>query len=242
MAEDNLNTKMLVVRKADARGYFKNEWLTSHHTFSFSDYYDPKYMHFSHLRVINEDYIAPDKGFATHSHQDMEIMTYVISGELKHQDSMGNSSVIKSGEVQFMRAGTGVTHSEFNPSKSTPTHLLQIWIMPNKQGLAPTYAQNLYTLADKKDKLCLLASGDQVGDIFQIAQAVKIYASVLDKNSPPLEYSVEATASIWIQVVSGELNVNDTKLGAGDGASIQNVTKVSFSTLRDVEFLLFHFD
>lgn len=232
---------MITIRRSAERGHFKNEWLTSYHSFSFSEYYDPKHMHFSHLRVINEDYIEPDKGFGTHSHQDMEIMTYIISGELQHRDSMGNTSIIKSGEVQFMRAGSGVTHSEFNPSKSVPTHLLQIWVIPNKKGLAPTYAQDLYTLADKKDKLCLLASGKSSDGVFQIAQNVSIYASILDHNSKTLEHQIEVDANLWVQCVCGELEVNGITLNAGDGASIEKENNLSFSANTHAEFILFDF-
>lgn len=233
---------MIIVRKSKDRGQFKNEWLESHHTFSFSEYYDPKHMHFSNLRVINEDYIAPDQGFNTHSHQDMEIMTYIISGELEHKDSMGNTSVIKAGEVQFMRAGSGVTHSEFNPSKSTTTHLLQIWVLPNEKDLIPTYAQDFYSVEDKRDKLCMLASGNKVDGVFQIAQNVTIYASILDRSSTPFEYNVKLGSKLWVQLVNGEIEVNDTPLGSGDGASIQNETELSFVANANSEFLLFHFN
>lgn len=232
----------IVLRRANERGHVENEWLTSYHTFSFGEYHDPRYMHFSHLRVINEDYIGKDKGFKPHSHRDMEIMTYMISGELKHQDSMGNGSVIGSGEVQFMRAGSGVTHSEFNPSVLTTAHLLQIWIMPKNQGLAPAYAQKLYEPSEKKDKFCLLASGSEDDNVFTIAQDVKIYATILDKNSPCLEYAIKPESSIWIQVIAGSLTCNDLELVAGDGAGINGQTKFKFSTATDTEFLMFHFN
>lgn len=232
---------MITIRHAHDRGLFKNEWLTSYHTFSFSEYYDPKYMHFSYLRVINEDFIAPGQGFNPHSHQDMEIMTYIIDGELKHQDNMGNSSVIKSGEVQFMRAGSNVTHSEFNSSAIVTTHLLQIWIIPNQKGLKPTYAQKLYTDADKKNKLCKLASGLAIGEEFHIAQNVIIYASILEYDSPKLDYLIKPEDNIWIQVVSGTLNVNNVVLNVGDGAGVVGETLLSLATINKVEFLLFHF-
>lgn len=233
---------MITLRSAMDRGHFEHDWLKSYHTFSFSEYYDPKHMHFSFLRVINEDYVKAASGFPTHSHQDMEIMTYMISGELEHKDSMGNTSVIKSGEVQFMRAGSGVTHSEFNPSKTETTHLLQIWIIPNAKGLNPTYAQNLYTKEQKKDKLCVLASGDGQGGAFKIAQNVTIYASILESSSAPLELELKPENMLWIQVVAGELKVNGITASAGDGAAIQAETKLSLLSASHAEFILFKFN
>lgn len=231
---------MIAIRKADERGYFKNEWLTSFHTFSFGEYYDLKHMHFNHLRVINEDYIAPAMGFAPHNHQDMEIMTYIISGELAHKDSMGNSSIIKSGEVQFMRAGTQVTHSEFNPSRSTETHLLQIWIIPDKKGLMPTYSQHFYSEEDKRNKFCLLASYKANESLFQIAQKVNIYASILEQHAQ-LNYSLETKGDVWVQVVRGSLQMNNITVSAGDGIGIRNEFTLKFAAHENTEFLLFDF-
>jgi redox-sensitive bicupin YhaK (pirin superfamily) len=231
---------MIIIRKAKDRGYFKNEWLSSFHTFSFGEYFDPKHMHFHHLRVINEDYIAADQGFPAHSHQNMEIMTYIISGELAHEDDMGNHSVIKSGEVQFMRAGKNVVHSEFNPSTITPTHLLQIWIIPNEKELTPTYSQTFYSLADKRNKFCLLADNKGTSGVFRIAQNVAIYSSILEKPSA-LSYPIEPTAHVWVQLVQGTLQLNDTHLVAGDGVGIHQETQLMFSTDDTGEFLLFHF-
>lgn len=232
---------MITIRKANDRGYFKNEWLTSFHTFSFGEYFDPKHMHFDHLRVINEDYIGPAQGFPPHSHQNMEIMTYIISGELAHKDDMGNHSVIEPGEVQFMRAGKNVTHSEFNPSKLNNTHLLQIWIMPNQKELEPTYTQKFYSVYDKKNNFCLLADNKGTDGVFQIAQNVTIYASILD-NSSKLEYSLAPQSRVWIQIVHGILQINDNNLTAGDGIGIHEEIMLRFSTLQKAEFLLFHFE
>lgn len=231
---------MIIVRKASERGITKNEWLTSFHTFSFGGYVDSKHQRFCSLRVINEDYIAPGAGFPSHSHQNMEIMTYIISGELAHKDDMGNHSVIKSGEVQFMRAGSNVTHSEFNPSETMGTHLLQIWVIPNEKELAPQYAQKFYTVSDKKDKFCLLADSKGTNGVFKIAQKVAIYASILEKSS--LEYQVKNNTHLWLQVVHGTLNLNGVTLIKGDGVGIQQETLLKFSTPETAEFLLFDFD
>ena len=233
---------MIVIRKAGDRGHVERDWLKSSHTFSFSEYYDPKHMHYSYLRVINEDHIKPANGFPTHSHADMEIMTYMISGELQHQDNMGNSSIIRSGEVQFMRAGSGVTHSEFNPSKTTSAHLLQIWIIPNAKGLKPAYGQNYYTKEQKKDKLCKLASIDGVDGSFQIAQAVTIYASILDNNSAMLDVEIKLSNAVWIQMISGILKVNDIMVSAGAGIALNNENQLQLSTTCNAEFILFKFD
>lgn len=233
---------MITVRYANSRGVAKNNWLTSYHTFSFGEYYDQNHMRFKSLRVINEDYIGAGQGFMPHSHQNMEIMTYIISGELEHQDDMGNTSIIKSGEVQFMRAGTNVTHSEVNPSKSEETHLLQIWVIPKQKDLPPTYSQRFYSIADKKDKLCLLASGRDQLNCFNIAQDVLIYASILDKSSPKLDYPIAGShESIWIQLVSGILTVNDITINAGDGVAVEHEDMLHLSSNSHAEFILFHF-
>lgn len=232
---------MIKIRKSSDRGHFQNSWLTSSHTFSFSEYYDPSHMHFKHLRVINEDYIAANGGFGSHDHHDMEIMTYMISGELEHKDSMGNSSVIKAGEIQFMRAGKLVTHSEFNPSSTETSHLLQIWIMPNQKGLKPEYHQKFYSKADKENKLCKIATGDINDSVFQIAQNIDIYASILDK-SQKLIHTLKNNESAWVQIVTGELEINNIKLTSGDGAAIEIEELLSIqSNMDNTEFLLFHF-
>lgn len=232
---------MIVIRKSSERGQYLGDWLKSYHTFSFSEYYDPKHMHFRQLRVINEDYIAPDSGFPSHDHHDMEIMTYMISGELQHRDSMGNSSVIKPGEIQFMRAGTQVTHSEFNPSNTNATHLLQIWIMPDTKGLVPSYHQRLYTKNDKLNKLCKIASKDGTNDSFKIAQNVNIYASVLDYNNT-IKHSLKPSDGVWIQIVHGNLEINGITINTGDGASIENESELNIRSCKPgTEFLIFHF-
>lgn len=233
---------MIVIRKSSDRGQCHGDWLKSYHTFSFSEYYDPKYMHFGHLRVINEDYIAPDSGFPSHDHHDMEIMTYMISGELQHRDSMGNTSVIKPGEIQFMRAGTQVTHSEFNPSSTTATHLLQIWIIPDTKGLTPAYHQRLYTKDDKHNKLCLIASKIGQNNSFKIAQNVNIYASILDEHNE-IKFPIKSKDGIWLQLISGSLNINGNIISSGDGLLLENETELNISSLDgNSEFLVFHFE
>lgn len=232
--------QMINVRKSSARGHITSDWLDTYHTFSFDEYYDSKFMHFSNLRVINEDYIKANSGFSTHSHNNMEIMTYIISGELTHKDSMGNSSTIKSNEIQFMRAGKGVTHSEFNPSQTT-THLLQIWILPKEKDLLPAYDQRLYSKQDKLGKLCKIASATGNNGEFKIAQDVTIFTSLLTKQDMPIDYLIVNGHHIWVQVVTGSLTLNDKILTAGDGAGIYDEEALHIAGTDHAEFLLFDF-
>src|SRR4030095_5101006 len=173
---------MITIRRAAERGHFNFGWLDTYHTFSFDQYYDPSHMSFRSLRVINEDRVAPGRGFPTHSHRDMEIITYILEGERKHQDSMGNGSVIRPGDVQRMTAGTGVSHSEANPSREQPVHLLQIWIMPNAHGLTPGYEQKAFSEEDRRGKLRLVASPDGSDGSVRINQDARLYASILAKG------------------------------------------------------------
>ncbi len=230
---------MIGLRRSGERGYFDHGWLKSHHSFSFGDFYDPAHMSFRDLRVINEDIVEPSQGFGTHPHRDMEIITYIISGELNHKDSMGNGSSIRRGEIQYMSAGKGVTHSEFNASSVAPTHLLQIWIMPDAKGLDPQYGQIQFRPEDISNKLYLLLSNDGRNKSISIRQNVSVYASVLDKSAT-LEYEIAVKRHVWIQLISGRLVCNDQKLAVGDGAFISEEKLLRLNGLENnTEFLLF---
>src|SRR5215472_7910817 len=193
---------MITIRKAAARGHFAHGWLDTWHTFSFDRYYDPNFMGFRSLRVINEDRVAPHKGFPTHSHRDMEIVTYILSGALEHRDSMGNGSVIKPGDVQRMSAGTGVAHSEFNPSQTEQVHLLQIWILPNQRNLAPSYEQKFFSEVDRSGKFQLIASRDGRDGSVTIHQDASVYAGLLNPGQQ-LTYAVPSNRHAWLQVARG---------------------------------------
>ncbi len=217
---------MITLRPANERGHANHGWLDSHHSFSFADYYDPKHMGFRGLRVINEDRVSPAKGFGTHGHRDMEIISYVIEGGLEHKDSMGTGSVIRPGDVQRMSAGTGVTHSELNASKSEPVHFLQIWIIPAKQGIKPGYEQKSFTSEEKKGKLRLVASSDGRDSSVTIHADATMHAGLFDKGeSATLEIAKGRGA--WVQVVRGKIRLNgDKELSAGDGASLTDEPSV----------------
>lgn len=232
---------MIQLRPSAARGRGKLDWLESYFSFSFSEYYDPAHMNFSALRVINEDYIAPGRGFATHGHRDMEIVTYVLEGELEHQDSIGNGSIIRPGDVQRMSAGTGILHSEFNPSGDRPVHLLQIWIIPNQAGVTPSYEQKFFAPEDKQGKLRLVASSDGREGSVTIHQDAAIYATVLSAGET-VTHTLTPNRSAWLQITKGELTLNGTTLRAGDGAGIQeeaDLTLIGQSAATNTEFLLF---
>jgi redox-sensitive bicupin YhaK (pirin superfamily) len=210
---------MIYKRAAEDRGHFDHGWLKTYHSFSFADYYDPNFMGFRHLRVINEDWVAPGKGFGTHPHRDMEILTYILEGALEHKDSMGTGSVIRPGDVQRMSAGTGVTHSEFNPSDKERVHLLQIWIMPRERGLKPSYEQKAYTNDDKRGKLRLIASDDGADGSVTIQQDAKLYASIIAKGVA-LEHTLAAERRAWLQVARGGVVVNGITLAQGDAVAV----------------------
>lgn len=229
---------MLTIRKSAERGHADRGWLDSYHTFSFANYYDPNFMGFGNLRVINEDRIQPKMGFPTHSHQDMEIVTYVISGALEHQDSMGNSSVIRPGEVQRMSAGTGVSHSEYNHSDQELVHLLQIWILPEKQGLPASYEQKMYSEAEKRGQLRLVGSRDGRDGSVTIHQDVNLYASVLDAGEK-IEYEIKGDRKIWLQFVRGEMAVNGQQISAGDAVAMKDESQLVLAATSNTEFLLF---
>jgi len=228
---------MITLRPSAARGAFKNDWLDSKHTFSFSTYHDPEHMGFADLRVINEDIVAPSGGFATHPHRDMEIITYVMSGALAHKDSLGNGSQIRPGDVQRMSAGTGIQHSEFNPSDKEPVHLLQIWILPEKKGIAPSYAQENFTAKRKPGQLTLLVSKDGKGGSLTMNQNAEL--SVLDLNAGQSFKYTSKPGKGWIQVARGEAMVNGQKLNQGDGAAIEEEKILKFTTKKDSEILIF---
>ncbi len=229
---------MINIRRSGERGHANHGWLDTNFSFSFADYYDPRHMGFRDLRVINEDRIEPDQGFPTHGHRDMEILTYVIDGELSHRDSMGNGETVRPHEVQRMTAGTGVRHSEYS-SPTDKTHLLQIWILPEKQNLQPGYEQKLFPAEDKKGKLRLVASrGGEDGSV-HINQDVKLYASIL-ANSEELLHELAEGRHAWVQLISGSLDVNGERLDAGDGAAISDAVKLELKANSDkTEFLLF---
>jgi len=229
---------MIQVRKSKERGHAKHGWLDSHHTFSFSDYYDPKFTGFRNLLVINEDRVNPGAGFGTHGHKDMEIISYVLEGELAHKDSLGTGSVLKYGDVQRMSAGSGVRHSEFNGSKEKLVHFLQIWITPKKDGIKPSYEEKKYSVEDKQNKLKLIVSPDGKDGSLQINQDASIYASILEEGKD-VSLSLANGRHSWVQVVRGSLELNGTVLSEGDGASISDVQKLELKAKKPSEVLVF---
>ena len=229
---------MIKIRRSNERGHADHGWLDTNFTFSFADYYDPQFMGFRNLRVINEDYIEPAQGFPKHGHRDMEIITYMIDGELSHRDSMGNGETIRPGEVQRMTAGTGVLHSEYS-SPTDRTHLLQIWILPEKNGLTPSYEQKLFPPEEKQGKLRLVASrGGDDGSV-SINQDVDLYASVLE-DGDAVQHELASGRHAWVQLISGSIDVNGETLNAGDGAAISDESSLNIKALDGKsEFLLF---
>jgi hypothetical protein len=230
--------RMITVRKSDARGHANHGWLDSRHTFSFADYYDPREMGFGSLRVINEDRVQPGMGFGTHPHRDMEIISYVLEGALEHKDSLGTGSVIRPGDVQRMSAGTGVLHSEYNPSPREPVHFLQIWIEPKVRGVKPAYEQKTYSADDKRGQLRLVASPDGANGSVSIHQDARVYAALLDGDEA-LTYVVPDGHRVYVHVARGAVQVNGQALGAGDGAKIAAESQLRFTNGRQAELLLF---
>jgi quercetin 2,3-dioxygenase len=230
---------MIVVRPAAERGIDNLGWLDSRHTFSFGHYYDPKHMGFGPLRVINEDRVQPGGGFDTHGHRDMEIISYVLEGALEHKDSIGTGSVIRPGDVQVMSAGTGIRHSEFNHSNQEPVHFLQIWVLPDAQGLKPRYDQKTFPDAEKRGRLRLVGSPDGRDGSIVIHQDAELYASLLD-DGETVNHSLEPGRKAWLQVVRGEVAVNGETLRAGDGAAVERESKLAVTARADgSEILLF---
>jgi redox-sensitive bicupin YhaK (pirin superfamily) len=228
----------MIIRRANERGHADHGWLNSFHTFSFADYYDPKYMGFRSLRVINEDRVEPSKGFGTHGHKDMEIISYVLEGTLEHKDSMGTNGVIKPGDVQRMSAGTGVRHSEFNGSKDELVHFLQIWIVPDKANHAPGYEQKNFADPEKRGRLRLVASPDGRDGSVTIHQDAKLYAGLFD-GSESASFDLAPGRHAWIHVAKGSVNVNGEVLKAGDAAAIDAGGAIAISGGEKAEVLLF---
>ena len=229
---------MITVRKSHERGHADHGWLKSQHSFSFAGYYDPDHMGFGNLRVINEDYIAPGRGFGTHGHKDMEIVTYVVSGNLAHKDDMGNTVGIPPGDVQRMSAGTGVQHSEFNHAEGQTTHLLQIWIEPNAKGIAPGYEQKTFSADQKRGKLRLVASSDGADGSVTIHADAKIYAALLD-GPQAAQLLLSPARKSYVQVVRGEVEVNGQRIGPGDAALLQAESHLQLANAHDAELLVF---
>lgn len=230
---------MITIRPSQERGKAHFGWLESKHTFSFGNYYDPNYMGFGHLRVINEDQVQPGKGFGFHSHRDMEIISYVLQGSLEHRDSIGNGSVILPGDVQRMSAGTGIAHSEFNASNTEPVHFLQIWIKPDQTGIEPSYEQKHFSLDEKQGRLKLVASPDGKENSVKIHQDANVYVGVLNQGDC-VNHSIRKNRSVWIQIARGSAQTNGQTLQAGDGAAITQEPNIAIAaTTNHTEILLF---
>ena len=229
---------MITIRKAEERGHFDFGWLNTYHTFSFGEYYDPKHTLFRSLRVINEDFVQPGHGFPTHGHSDMEIVTYILQGALEHRDSIGTGSIIRRGDAQRMSAGTGVRHSETNPSPNEPVHLLQIWILPSEQDMQPEYEEKKFSDEEKRNKLRLIVSPDGSDGSVKIHRDAKIYASLLDEREE-VTHSLESGRSAWLQVAAGLVTLNDITLKQGDGAAVTQESNLLITVEEAAEVLLF---
>jgi redox-sensitive bicupin YhaK (pirin superfamily) len=229
---------MINVRKSQERGHRNHGWLESYHTFSFSNYYDPSFTGFRDLLVINEDRVQPGEGFGKHGHRDMEIISYVVDGELAHKDSMGTGSVIRPGDVQRMSAGKGVLHSEFNHSKEKPVHFLQIWIAPEKEGIAPSYEEKKFSTEEKRNQLRLVVSPNGEQGSVKIHQNAKLFASVLDPGKQ-VQYELSEGRHSWVQIVRGSIQLNGQTLKAGDGAAISQEKNLVLTAEQPSELLVF---
>jgi redox-sensitive bicupin YhaK (pirin superfamily) len=229
---------MQEIRRSEDRGFADHGWLRSYHSFSFADYFDPGHSEFGPLRVINEDRVSPGAGFDTHGHRDMEIISYVLSGELAHRDSLGNGSTVRPGDVQRMSAGTGVRHSEFNPSSKELVHFLQIWIQPSSKGLEPSYEQKHFDDADKRGRLRLIASPDGAMGSVLVHQDVRVYAAILDARDQ-VSLDIDERRQAYVHVVRGALTVNGTKLAAGDALMLQNTPRLALGEAEAAELLVF---
>lgn len=229
---------MLTIRRHDERGRADLGWLDSRHTFSFGHYRDPRHMGFRALRVINEDRVAPGQGFGAHSHSDMEIISYVLDGSLEHKDSLGNGAIIRPGEVQRMTAGTGITHSEYNPSPSQSVHFLQIWILPDRNGLPPSYEQKLFPAVEKQGRLRLVASPDGQDGSITVHQDTRLYLSHLGAGDS-VAHPIAQGRHAWVQIASGTVTLNGTSLLAGDGAALSDERQAEIGADTGAELLLF---
>ena len=238
VAQNLIVESMITIRKAEERGHFDFGWLNTYHTFSFGEYYDPKHIRFRTLRVINEDVVQPGHGFPTHGHRDMEIVTYILQGALEHRDSMGTGSIIRRGDAQRMSAGTGVRHSETNPSPDEPVHLLQIWILPGEQDMQPEYEEKRFIDGEKRNKLRLIVSPDGSDGSVKIHQDAKVYASLLDSRQEVV-HDLEGGRSAWLQIAVGSVTLNDVTLKQGDGAAVSQESILRITAQEPAEVLLF---
>ena len=229
---------MITIRGARERGHFDHGWLNTYHTFSFDQYYDPRYMSFRNLRVINEDFVAPARGFPMHGHRDMEIITYILEGALQHEDSMGNGSIIRPGDVQRMSAGTGVRHSEKNASPDERVHLLQIWILPDTLNLEPEYEQKAFSEDERRGQLRLIGSRDGADGSVKVHQDLSLFASILGEGER-VERTMDPTRYAWIQVARGAITVNDTTAEQGDGVMAMGESSLQIVGNESSELLLF---
>jgi redox-sensitive bicupin YhaK (pirin superfamily) len=229
---------MIQIRKSDDRGVGRHGWLTSHHTFSFANYYDPKHMGFRSLRVINEDTVAAGRGFGAHQHDNMEIVSIVMEGALAHRDSTGGDGVLRRGEVQRMSAGTGVVHSEYNGSDAEPVHFFQIWIMPERDGITPGYEQKLFPDEERRNRLRVVVSPEAEDGALKIHQDARVYSGILDEGTK-VEHTLGAGRGAWIQVARGTVEVNGQTLHAGDGAAVENESALTIAATAASEVLLF---
>ena len=229
---------MQEIRRAQERGYADHGWLKSFHSFSFADYYDPEHVEFGVLRVINEDRVKPGAGFGTHGHRDMEIISYVLEGELAHKDSTGSASTIRPGDVQRMSAGRGVQHSEFNPSSGEGVHFLQVWIQPNVRGIEPSYEEKRFSAEDKRGRLRLIASPDRTDGSVLIHQDARVYAGLFDGGESAV-LDVGPGRRAYVHVARGVVSANDAELGAGDALKLTDADKLTLGKGRDAEVLVF---
>ncbi len=233
----NERNHMIQIRKSNERGHANHGWLDSHHTFSFADYYDPEHTHFRSLRVINEDRVAPQMGFGMHPHRDMEIISYVVDGALRHRDSMGNTAVMRSGDVQRISAGSGITHSEVNDSKSEPVHFLQIWIMPDQKNAKPAYAEKSFAKVEP-GQLHLITSKTGRNGSIPINQDADLYVAKL-KEGESVKHALTDGRNGWLQIIEGEVKVNGESLASGDAAAVTNTDSLTISAVRPAHFLFF---
>ena len=229
---------MIQLRKSEERGHADHGWLKSHHTFSFAGYFDKEHMNFRSLRVMNEDRVAPGQGFGTHAHDNMEIVSYVLDGELEHKDSMGNGEVLRPGEFQRISAGTGITHSEFNPSEKHATHFYQIWLRPEQRDLKPSYEQKAFASSDRQNKLQLVASNDGENGSLLIHQDVRIYLTDLSRGNE-IEHSIPENRHVWVQVLRGSADVNGHSLATGDAAALSDESELSLASHDSAELMIF---
>lgn len=229
---------MIRVRKAEERGHADHGWLDTYHTFSFAGYQDPEHVHFRTLRVMNEDVVQPGQGFGTHPHRDMEIVTYVLEGALEHKDSMGNGEVLRAGEFQRMSAGTGITHSEFNPSTTEPVHLYQIWLFPESKGIEPSYEQKQFPVSEQQNQLRLVASPEAEAGSLRIHQDARVYLSQIEAEQT-VTYELAEGRHAWLQVLRGSVLLNDVALDVSDGAAVSDTRNLKIQATDDAEIMLF---